>query len=152
MRAGCGSLGVSPGLLRTLTSAILGLGSLGPNYALALRASLVSYAGCPAPGSPLAYGFKDGLSAAFAAVCGRGCKREGATGWGCASGTGPRAGCASGTGPRAAERPRRSRGAFGPRGPVPFNPVTDLLAAGVNSSPNDCRCNADEANAGESQC
>ena len=41
-----GSLGVSPGLvLRTLTSAILGLGSLGPNYALALRASLVSYAG-----------------------------------------------------------------------------------------------------------
>ena len=60
-----GSLGVSPGLVRrTLTSAILGLGSLGPNYALALRASLVSYAGCPAPGSPLAYGFKDGLSAA----------------------------------------------------------------------------------------
>ena len=41
-----GALGVSPGLVRrTLTSAILGLGSLGPNYALALRASLVSYAG-----------------------------------------------------------------------------------------------------------
>ena len=28
--------------------------------------------------------------------------------------------CASGTGPRAAERPRQSRGAFGTRGPVPF--------------------------------
>ena len=57
---------MSPGLsLRTLTSAIPGLGSLGPHYALALRASLVSYAGGSAPGSPLAEGLRDGLSAAF---------------------------------------------------------------------------------------
>ena len=57
---------MSPGLpLRTLTSAIPGLGSLGPHYALALRASLVSYAGGSAPGSPLAERFKDGLSAAL---------------------------------------------------------------------------------------
>jgi hypothetical protein len=81
-------LGVSPGLsLRTLTSAILGLGSLGPHYALAFRASLVSYAGGSALGSPLTEaeaGKRDGSSGREAGTASGDRKR------------GPQAGTASG--------------------------------------------------------
>ncbi len=137
-----GSLGVSPGLpLRTLAAGHPGPRSLGcplrfgpPGVACshtpagqprAHPSLTVLRTACP----PLRGGLRPGV-----------CKREGATGW-----------VASGTGPRAAKRPRRSRGAFGPRGPVPFNPVTNLLAAGVNSSPPSSPPGGCKADAGESE-
>ncbi len=108
-----GALGVSPGRFAERS------GSLGvspsrfaerslrhPGFAhscilaFALRAALDCKAGSFGPGSPLAYGFKDGLSAAF--------------------GGGLRPGAASGTGLRVPQAPRLCRGRFAARGPVPF--------------------------------
>ena len=77
-----------------------------------------------APGSPLAKGLEDGLSAAGAAACGR---AQAAGGQGI--------GCASGRGLGAAKRPRFRRGASGTPGPVPFNTAAQLAEAKDRGAP-----------------
>ncbi len=103
-----GPLGVSPGRFaeRSLRHPGFAHSCI---LAFALRAALDCKAGSFGPGSPLAYGLRTACPTLRVGL------RPGGGG-----GAGWLRWRASGTGPRAAQRPRRSRGAFGTRGPVPF--------------------------------